>query len=112
MQYLSRLMGDTSQDAERPSNRKFVQRLQVGPTPQLYGPLSSWEMWKSRYQGRYRFPNVVDDRLHIGPRFVDITLPIREGLVQVEDGDFLAERHLVEKRNSQPKLFVNKLAVT
>lgn len=54
---------------------------------------------------------MIDDPLHICPRFIDITLPIREGLVQVENRGFLAERHLVEEWNVQPELFVNELAV-
>lgn len=69
-------------------------------------------MWESRYQRRYGLPNVVDDRLHISPRFVDITLPIGKSLVQVEDRGFLAERDLIEERNVQAKLFVDELAVT
>jgi hypothetical protein len=54
---------------------------------------------------------VVNDRLHISPRFVDITFPIGEGLVQVQDGDLLAERYFIEKRNLQPELFLNELPV-
>src|SRR6185437_15931369 len=79
--------------------------------PRSSWPLSSRKMWKSCDQRRYGFPNVVDDRFHISSRFLDITLPIREGLVQVEDRRVLADRHLVEEGNVQPELFLDEFAV-
>ena len=54
---------------------------------------------------------MVDDRLHIVPCLDEITLPIRQSLVQVKNRGFLAERHFIEEWSCQTELLLNELAM-